>query len=253
MRIDVLTLFPEMFERRIRSEHLGKAQGERHRIVCNAVNFRDFSNNKHNTVDDTPYGGGGGMVLKAGTDLRAACCERQSTGRGRDKARADYSDVPARRDLHAAKAAGVVRANRTWFLFAAITKAIDETDPGVSGHGELSIGDYVLTGGEIPAMVVIDSVVAAASGSARQRAVGGDRFVRRRTARISALYASRRIPRMESSGCAFVRTPCRRSAKWRRQQSLDRTLAAPSGALLERADCQGERNGFKMETELRTR
>lgn len=63
MRIDVLTLFPEMCEGVFSTSILGKAR-EKGIVSLNAVNFRDFSGNKHNSVDDTPYGGGGGMVLK---------------------------------------------------------------------------------------------------------------------------------------------------------------------------------------------
>ena len=63
MRVDVLTLFPEMFEGVFGTSILGKAQ-TKGLVSLNAVNFRDYATNKHNTVDDTPYGGGGGMVLK---------------------------------------------------------------------------------------------------------------------------------------------------------------------------------------------
>ena len=63
MRIDVLTLFPEMFDGVFCVKHSGKAR-DKGIVSLNAVNFRDYANNKHNTVDDDPYGGGGGMVLK---------------------------------------------------------------------------------------------------------------------------------------------------------------------------------------------
>ncbi|MEF3303019.1 tRNA (guanosine(37)-N1)-methyltransferase TrmD, partial [Paenibacillus sp. GYB003] len=63
MRIDVLTLFPAMFEGVFGSSILGKAR-DKGIVALNTVNFRDFANNKHNTVDDYPFGGGGGMVLK---------------------------------------------------------------------------------------------------------------------------------------------------------------------------------------------
>ena len=112
MRIDVLTLFPEMFDGVFGASILGKAR-DKGIVSLQAVNFRNYANNKHNTVDDYPYGGGGGMVLKAEPvfaavedlpELRAALRMTEQV-----QTAAHHFDVPPGRAVHPAQGGGVVQ------------------------------------------------------------------------------------------------------------------------------------------------
>jgi tRNA (guanine37-N1)-methyltransferase len=153
MKIDVLTLFPEMFAGVFGSSILGKAR-EKGIVSLQTVNFRDYANNKHNTVDDTPYGGGGGMVLKpepifaAVEDLAVSAEEKPRV----------ILMCPQGETFTQRKAEALSRESHLVFICG----HYEGYDERIREHlvtDELSIGDYVLTGGEIPAMAVIDSVV----------------------------------------------------------------------------------------------
>lgn len=155
MRIDVLTLFPEMFDGVFGASILGKAR-EKGIVSLEAINFREYSNNKHNTVDDYPYGGGGGMVLKpepvfaAVEDLMA----RKESG-----ARPRVILMCPQGESFTQKKAEELAKEEHLVLICGHYEGYDERIREYLVTDELSIGDYVLTGGEIPAMTVIDSVV----------------------------------------------------------------------------------------------
>ncbi|WP_274361507.1 tRNA (guanosine(37)-N1)-methyltransferase TrmD [Paenibacillus thermotolerans] len=152
MNIDVLTLFPEMFAGVFGSSILGKAQ-EKGIVSLNAVNFREFSGNKHNTVDDYPYGGGGGMVLKPEPIFSAV---EHLTPEG-EKPRIILM-CPQGETYSQRKAEELSKEERLIFICG----HYEGYDERIREHlvtDEISIGDYVLTGGEIAAMAVIDSVV----------------------------------------------------------------------------------------------
>ena len=148
MKFDVLTLFPEMFEP-IKQSILGRAL-EKELIELNLINIRDFSKDKHKKVDDTPYGGGAGMVMKPDVVYDAYKSVQA------DKAKVIYMS-PQGKTLNQQKVEQLSKENHLIILCGhyegidqrVIDKIVDE---------EISIGDYVLTGGEIPAMVLIDSV-----------------------------------------------------------------------------------------------
>jgi tRNA (guanine37-N1)-methyltransferase len=153
MRIDVLTLFPEMLEGVFGASILGKAR-EKKLVALSAINFRNYATNKHNTVDDYPYGGGGGMVLKpdpvfaAVEDLEVAPDTKPRV----------ILMCPQGETFTQAKAEELSRESHLVFICG----HYEGYDERIREHlvtDELSIGDYVLTGGEIPAMAVIDSVV----------------------------------------------------------------------------------------------
>lgn len=154
MKIDVLTLFPEMFEGVLHSSILKKAE-EGEKVTYNVVNFRDYSDNKHQTVDDYPYGGGAGMVLKPQPIFDAV-----------DALRANEEGLKPRVILMCpqgerytqAKAEELAQEEHLIFICG----HYEGYDERIREHlvtDEISIGDYVLTGGELGAMVVIDSVV----------------------------------------------------------------------------------------------
>ncbi|WP_337032256.1 tRNA (guanosine(37)-N1)-methyltransferase TrmD [Paenibacillus illinoisensis] len=160
MRVDVLTLFPEMFEGVFGTSILGKAQ-TKGLVSLNAVNFRDYATNKHNTVDDTPYGGGGGMVLKP--DPIFAAVEDVLEKRSEESAAASSKPpriilmCPQGETFTQKKAEELVQEDHLIFICGHY-EGYDERIREFLVTDELSIGDYVLTGGELPAMVAIDSV-----------------------------------------------------------------------------------------------
>ncbi|MEF2965251.1 tRNA (guanosine(37)-N1)-methyltransferase TrmD [Paenibacillus sp. M1] len=163
MRMDVLTLFPEMFEGVFSSSILGKAR-EKGIVSLNAVNFREYAGNKHGTVDDTPYGGGGGMVLKpepifhAVEDLLAPRAEEA------DKAEGGFSRAPRiilmcpQGETFTQRKAEELAGEEHLIFICGHYEGYDERIREHLVTDELSIGDYVLTGGELPAMVIIDSI-----------------------------------------------------------------------------------------------
>ncbi len=150
MIVDVVTLFPEMFSSVLSPSLLGRAV-ERGQIAFHFVNPRDFSGNRHNTVDDTPYGGGAGMVMRP-----EPLCAALEAAAVRGPAHKILLS-PTGKVFSAADAARL--ANHSHLLFVCgryegfdhrVRTLVDE---------ELSIGDYVLSGGELGAMVVIDAVM----------------------------------------------------------------------------------------------
>ncbi|ATO47984.1 tRNA (guanosine(37)-N1)-methyltransferase TrmD [Brevibacillus laterosporus] len=154
MRIDVLTLFPEMFTGVFSTSILGKA-AERGIVDFGVINFRDYSKSKHGNVDDTPYGGGGGMVLKPDPIFDAV--EALSVREGAFKPRVILM-CPQGRRYDQKMAEELAREEHLVFICG----HYEGYDERIREHlvtDEISIGDYVLTGGELGAMVVIDSVV----------------------------------------------------------------------------------------------
>jgi len=152
MRMDVLTLFPEMFEGVFHSSILGKAQ-EKGIVQLRAHNFREHANNKHNTVDDYPYGGGGGMVLKAEPIFSAV---ESLIEEDAPKPRVILM-CPQGERYTQAKAEELAKEEHLIFICGHY-EGYDERIREYLVTDELSVGDYVLTGGELPAMTIIDSV-----------------------------------------------------------------------------------------------
>ena len=148
MKFDILTLFPEMFES-VNKSIIGKAI-EKSLIEVNLVNIRDFSKDKHKKVDDTPYGGGAGMVLKPDVVYDAYNSIKS------DSAKIIYLS-PKGKTLNQEKVKELAKENHI-ILLCGHYEGIDQRVIDKISPEEISIGDYVLTGGEIPAMVLIDSV-----------------------------------------------------------------------------------------------
>ena len=148
MKFDVLTLFPEMFEP-LNTSIIGRAVKEK-LIEINLINIRDFSKDKHKKVDDTPYGGGSGMVMKPDVVYEAYKSVKD------ENAKVIYMS-PQGKVLNQNKVIELSKEKHLIILCGhyegidqrVIDKIVDE---------EISIGNYVLTGGELPAMVLIDSV-----------------------------------------------------------------------------------------------
>ena len=148
MKFDVLTLFPEMFEG-INRSIIGKAI-EKNLIEINLVNIRDFSKDKHKKVDDTPYGGGAGMVMRPDVVYDAYKSLKNNN------AKVIYLS-PKGKTLNQEKVKELSKENQI-ILLCGHYEGIDQRVLDEIVDEEISIGDYVLTGGEIPAMVLVDSV-----------------------------------------------------------------------------------------------
>jgi len=153
MRIDVLTLFPRMFEGPMGESIIGKAR-EKGLLEMNVSNFRDFSDNKHQTVDDYPYGGGAGMLLKVQPiydNIKAIEQETPTT-----KKRVILLD-PAGKPFNQAMAEEFSQEEHLVFICGHY-EGYDERIRSLVTD-EVSLGDYVLTGGELGAMVMVDATV----------------------------------------------------------------------------------------------
>lgn len=153
MRIDILTLFPRMFEGPMGESIIGKAR-EKGLLEMNVSNFRDFSDNKHQTVDDYPYGGGAGMLLKVQPiydNIKAIEQETPTT-----KKRVILLD-PAGKPFNQAMAEEFSQEEHLVFICGHY-EGYDERIRSLVTD-EVSLGDYVLTGGELGAMVMIDATV----------------------------------------------------------------------------------------------
>lgn len=152
IRFDVLTLFPEMFSGFLSTSIIGRAR-EKGLITVEVIDFRQFSTDKHRTVDDTPYGGGGGMVLKPEPIFRAV-----------EHLLADEPEKPPillmspQGERFTQRKAEELARYRRLVLICGHYEGYDERIRQYLATEELSIGDYVLTGGELPAMVMIDCI-----------------------------------------------------------------------------------------------
>lgn len=153
MHIDVLTLFPEMIEGVFESSILKKAQ-EKNKLSYNLVNFRDFTANKHNKVDDYPYGGGAGMVLTPQPIFDAV----DSLTMNKEIVPRIVLMCPQGEPYTQQKAEELAEEEHLIFICGHY-EGYDERIRQELVTDEISIGDYVLTGGELGAMVVVDSVV----------------------------------------------------------------------------------------------
>lgn len=153
MRIDVLTLFPNMFEGPMTDSIIGKAI-EKDIVTIETTNFREFADNKHKTVDDYPYGGGAGMLLKAQPIVDAI--DNIKIKYPETKKRIILMD-PAGKKYNQALAEELAQEEHL-VLICGHYEGYDERIKA-SITDEISIGDFILTGGELSAMVIVDSVV----------------------------------------------------------------------------------------------
>ena len=166
MKFDVLTLFPEMFSP-LNESIIGKAI-EKDLININLINIRDFSKDKHKNVDDTPYGGGAGMVIRP------------------DVVYDSYNSVKAEgaKVIYMSPQGKVLNQNKVvelskekhLILLCGHYEGIDQRVLDEIVDEEISIGDYVLTGGEIPAMVLIDSVSRYVEGVISEESISEESF-----------------------------------------------------------------------------
>jgi tRNA (guanine37-N1)-methyltransferase len=151
MRIDILTLFPSMFDGPMTESMLWKAR-DQGLLDLRLHDIRDYTTDRHRTVDDMPYGGGGGMILRADVVVQAV----ESVIAEATPAPVILMSPGGRLFTHriAVELAGLKR----FILLCGHYEGIDERVRQLVVTDEISIGDYVLTGGELPAMVIVDAV-----------------------------------------------------------------------------------------------
>ncbi len=150
MRIDVITLFPEIIETYVNTGIIGRAL-KNNLLKVNYVNLRDFSNDKHKRVDDYPYGGGPGMLIKP-EPLYNAIKELKN-----DDTYIIY--LTPKGNLLSQKKSNSFINKKHLLLIAGHYEGIDQRIIDMYVDEEISIGDYVLTGGELPCLVMLDSIV----------------------------------------------------------------------------------------------
>lgn len=226
MHIDILTLFPEMFPGYLNESILQRAQ-EAGYLTVRLHNIRDYASGKHRVTDEPPYGGGGGMVLKpqpifaAVESVKQQRQDRKQASSGLEKQPPVILLTPQGRPFTQEVAQELVQ--QEWLVL--LCGRYEGVDERVRQHlvtDEISIGDYVLTGGELAAMVVVDAVArlipgvlgaegAAESDSYATGLLEGPHYTRPET------FHGWTVPQVLRSGHAA------NIGRWRRQQALRRT------------------------------
>jgi tRNA (guanine37-N1)-methyltransferase len=216
MRIDVLTLFPEMFESPLNHSILKRAQQQG--IVQIALwNIRDFTTDKYRKVDDKPYGGGPGMVMMCQPVFEAFDhVQKQAPQSGR------VILLTPQGPLFTQETAAELARESRLILIAGRYEGFDERIRIGLGAEQLSIGDYVLTGGELPAMVIIDAVVRLLEGALGDEGSAEDESFRDGLLEYPQYtrpeeFNGMKVPDILLSG------DHRRIAQWRNQQRIERT------------------------------
>ncbi|WP_418746928.1 tRNA (guanosine(37)-N1)-methyltransferase TrmD [Frisingicoccus sp.] len=228
MRFHVMTLFPDMISAGLGTSITGRAI-ENHIFELNIVNIRDYSKDKHKHVDDYPYGGGAGMVMQPGPVYD---CYQDIVKDMKKKPRVIYM-TPQGKVFSQAIAEELSKEEELIFLCGHY-EGIDERVLEEIVTDELSIGDYVLTGGELPAMVMIDSISRLIPGvlnnddsaeyeSFQDGLLEYPQYTRPET------FMDKKVPPVLLSGHHG------NIEKWRREQSLKRTLLRRP-ELLEKAE-----------------
>lgn len=166
MKIDILTLFPNMFDG-VFQESILKRAIEDKKVEINLVNFRDYTKDPHNKVDDTPYGGGAGMVLSCQPIFD---CVRALRDKDSKVIMLTPSGVPYKQ-----KMAYDLSKEKHLILICGHYEGFDERIKTICDMF-ISIGDYILTGGEVPAMVLVDSITRLIPGVINERSHIEDSF-----------------------------------------------------------------------------
>lgn len=234
MRIDILTLFPGMFA--ALDESIVRRAAEAGYVQIVVTDLRDFTQNKHRSVDDYPYGGGPGMVMQPEPfflALEYLCAAATPKGRV-------ILLSPGGERFTQQKARELAREERLIFLCGHY-EGIDERVKESLVDEEISLGDFVLTGGEIPSMAITDAVVRLLPGVLPKESVSDESFtgclLEFPQYTRPAEYRGMTVPEVLLSGNH------ERIRRWRREQSLLRTLTRRPD-LLQNADLTGDERRF---------
>ena len=166
MKIDILTLFPEMFNGFV-AESIIKRAIDKEKVKINVINFRDYTDDPHGKVDDTPFGGGPGMVLKVQPIYDAL-----------EDIKTDDSHIilltPSGKTFNQAKAQNLTKYKHL-ILICGHYEGFDDRIKLLVDE-EISIGDFVLTGGELPAMMISDAVIRLLDGVINRESLESESF-----------------------------------------------------------------------------
>jgi tRNA (guanine37-N1)-methyltransferase len=243
MLIDILTIFPDMFSGPL-DESLIKRAKEKGLLQVRIHNIRDFAEDKHKTVDGTPFGGGGGMVMRLEPLCRAIDSIKDQE---RHLERTSIILTTPQGERFSQKKAEALSLVDHLMVICGHYKGIDERLKMLYPIEEVSIGDYVLTGGEVPALVLIDAVVrllpgvlgdfeSAQTDSFFEGILGPPEYTR------PAEFKGLRVPEVLLSG------DHEGIKHWRRKQALKRTLQKRPD-LLDWEQLSEEERGWLQEAE----
>lgn len=222
MRFDILTIFPEFFSVPLQTSILGRAL-KAGRIECHAHNIRDWTTDKHHCTDDAPYGGGGGMVMLAEPLLRAIRAVRARAAEATGVARPTVVYMSPQGEPLNHRIVRELAESPSLILLCGTYEGVDERVIDLEVDREISIGDYVLTGGELAALVVINAVARQVEGVlGNPTSAPNDSFENGlldfpHYTRPEVVEGLAVPPVLMSGHHANI-------VKWRRQQSLERTL-----------------------------
>ena len=215
MRMDVLTLFPDMFDGPMTQSMIGKAR-ENKKIDFHTLDFRQFANNKHNHVDDYPFGGGAGMLLKVEPiDLALQQLEQEVPHTKKRIILMDPSGKPFTQKI------AEEFAEEEHLVF--ICGHYEGYDERIRHYvtDEYSIGDFVLTGGEIPAMSIIDSVTRLVPGVISEESLTSESFTDNLL--DYPVYTKPQVFRGMKVPDVLMSGDHRKIEEWRMDQSMART------------------------------
>lgn len=212
MKFDILTLFPEMFEP-LKHSIIERAT-KKNLVEINTVNIRDFSKDKHKKVDDTPYGGGAGMVMKADVVYDAY--------KSVEDKNAKVIFLSPQGNLLNQKKVQELSKEKHLILLCGHYEGIDQRVLDEIVDEEISIGDYVLTGGELPAMVLVDSVSRYVEGVLSKDSTSEESFsngyLEYSQYTRPEVFLGKKVPEILQSGNH------QKIEEWRRNSSLKNTL-----------------------------
>lgn len=219
MIIDILTLFPKMFEGSFAHSIIKKAQ-DKGIVKINIHNLRDWASDKHKTTDDRPFGGGPGMILKVEPIDKALEDIKSKT---KTKKRRIILLSPQGEILNQKKTRELSEMDHL-ILIAGHYEGVDQRVIDYLIDEELSIGKYILTGGEIPAMVVVDSVVRLLPGVLEKEVTENESFSKGDVLDYPQYtqprkYKGMKVPQVLLSGNH------KEIEKWRREKALEKTLS----------------------------
>ncbi|MCI8309969.1 MAG: tRNA (guanosine(37)-N1)-methyltransferase TrmD [Clostridia bacterium] len=239
MKFDVLTLFPEMFEP-IKQSIIGRATLKKI-LEINLVNIRDFSKDKHKHVDDTPYGGGAGMLIKPDVVYSSF-----KSIENHENAKVIYL-TPQGKTLTQKKVEELANEEHL-ILLCGHYEGIDQRVIDKISPEEISIGDYVLTGGELPSMVLIDCVSryitgVLSKGSTYQESFEGDGLLEYPQYTKPEIFEGIQVPNILISGHH------ENINKWRRKKALEITYNKRP-ELLKKANLTDEDKKFLAELNI---
>ncbi len=239
MKITVLTLFPEVMESLLEYSIIGKAI-EKNLLNINYVNIRDYSQNKHKKVDDYPYSGGPGMLLKA--DSLSEALDDVIISKSKViymSPKGNLLNQNMVKDLSKEEDIVIISGHYEGIDQRVIENYVDE---------EISIGDYVLTGGELPALVLIDSVSRLIPGvlgnkNSHQNETFEDNLLEHPQYTRPFNYKGDKVPEILLSG------DHEKIRRWKRYKAIEATIKNRSDLLKEKENIMNEYKKLKKEFE----